>query len=288
MRPELIELVVRHSKEVAPRPTSVRARLPVLEGLRAVVFDIYGTLMVSGTGDISLADAGDQDELLFDVLRDFGLEPEPDVSPASCYLQCIQKEHARRKEEGISFPEVEIREIWKELLSFCQGSEVGPERLEELALIYECRINPVWPMPGFVEVMNDLNSRRLKLGIVSNAQFYTPALFPALTGRSLSQWGVDSALCVWSFEEREGKPSRNLFRKCAAALAKEGIQPGEALFVGNDYRKDVEASAAVGFRTALFAGDTRSLRPRDYEDDGVPDAILTDLRQIPVLLGAER
>ena len=43
----------------------------------------------------------------------------------------------------------------------------------------------------------------------------------------------------------------------------------------------VAPAAAQGFRTALFAGDARSLRKR--EDDGLtvrPDLILTDLDQL--------
>ena len=46
------------------------------------------------------------------------------------------------------------------------------------------------------------------------------------------------------------------------ALGKNGVAPGEVLYVGNDMLNDVYAAGQVGFRTALFAGDQRSLRMR--------------------------
>ena len=46
-------------------------------------------------------------------------------------------------------------------------------------------------------------------------------------------------------------------------------------------RNDIATASAVGFRTALFAGDRRSLRWRT--EDGIktqPDVVLTELSQI--------
>jgi putative hydrolase of the HAD superfamily len=46
---------------------------------------------------------------------------------------------------------------------------------------------------------------------------------------------------------------------------------------------DVFAASQVGFRTALFAGDARSLRRRDQDPrcaGATPDVILTELTQL--------
>ena len=55
------------------------------------------------------------------------------------------------------------------------------------------------------------------------------------------------------------------------------------LYVGNDLRNDIWPASLTGCRTALFAGDARSLRLR--EDDPRyasvdPDRIVTALSQI--------
>jgi putative hydrolase of the HAD superfamily len=48
-------------------------------------------------------------------------------------------------------------------------------------------------------------------------------------------------------------------------------------------RKDICPAAGVGFRTALFAGDARSLRLGDEESPGCgmkPDLVITALNQL--------
>ena len=57
--------------------------------------------------------------------------------------------------------------------------------------------------------------------------------------------------------------------------------------VGNDVRNDLLGARAAGLRTALFAGDARSLRLR--RDDPrcaavCPDLVLTHLSQLPLAL----
>ena len=55
------------------------------------------------------------------------------------------------------------------------------------------------------------------------------------------------------------------------------------MYVGNDMLNDIASAAKVGLRTALFAGDARSLRWRkgDERVEGVvPDLVLTDLLQL--------
>jgi len=53
------------------------------------------------------------------------------------------------------------------------------EKILRLAVEYECRVNPVWPMPAALETIETLRARGFRLGIVSNAQFYTPLIIEA-------------------------------------------------------------------------------------------------------------
>ncbi|MHC4986693.1 MAG: HAD family hydrolase, partial [Planctomycetota bacterium] len=67
----------------------------------------------------------------------------------------------------------------------------------------------------------------------------------------------------------------------------DGIEPGQALYVGNDVRNDIAPARSLGMRTALFAGDARSLRLRADDPDcggAQPDAVVTALPQILELL----
>ena len=113
-------------------------------------------------------------------------------------------------------------------------------------------------------------------------------MFPAFLGRSLEELGFAEDLQVYSFVEREGKPSTALYEKLACQLAAHDLTPAETLYVGNDLRNDVWPAQQVGFKTVLFAGDERSLRWRKDDPccaDVQPDAVVTGLWELIGLLG---
>ena len=133
-----------------------------------------------------------------------------------------------------------------------------------------------------------LQEKGLVLGIISNAQFYTPHVVDGTTGVVLRGGIIPEEMIIFSYEEGEGKPSRRLFEKLAVAAKKQGIQPEEILYVGNDFVKDIEPAQEVGFRAALFAGDARSLRTGSAslsEACATADVVLTELAQLREVLG---
>lgn len=289
----LAAFVRARSQPLAPKPTEETPYLPKLEGIRAVVFDIYGTIFMSASGDISLAQAESRDVPLAQALCEAGLTGLETAGLAERFHACIAEAHKERRVQGIEYPEVEIREVWQAFLRSLPESSgaaalaTDEDALARLAIAYETAVNPIWPMPWLAEMLAQLRERGLALGIVSNAQFYTQELFPAFLGASREGCGFPDARCVWSHDLREGKPSRRLYQRLAESLKAEGILPHEAIFVGNDMRNDIWPAQLEGFRTALFAGDARSLRWRkdDTRVQGVkPDAILTELSQLPGIL----
>ena len=131
-------------------------------------------------------------------------------------------------------------------------------------------------MPGLVDTLNELHQRGLKISIISNAQFYTPLLFDALIGKSLSELNICTDCAIWSYILKEGKPSQRLYELSANHLFKiYQIDPNQVLYVGNDIRNDIWPAQSVGFKTALFAGDKLSLRRR--KDDPQCKRIEADL-----------
>jgi len=207
----------------------------------------------------------------------------------------IEDAHAVSKARGIETPEIDVLEIWGLVLSRwnAEGRIFPTADIDsrDFALEYETLANPVWPMPGAAECLDRLRTVGFVLGIVSNAQFYTRLLFPALLGKTLDGLGFEPDLQVFSFEHGFGKPGRGLCEVASKRLASRGILPNETLFVGNDMLNDVAPAAAVGFRTALFAGDARSLRLRDGDPrvEGVaPDLVLTSWDQLPGCLTTQR
>ena len=291
---DLVERIRRLSRPCDPEPTGHVTRLKPMPDIRAVIFDIYGTLLISGTGDIGPAGDYEDEEALHAAFSAAGIPAgviPQDVRVSELLVRHIHIAQDERRRQGIEFPEVDITRVWKAVLDDLSryGLVESPDDalLQALAIEYECRDNPVWPMPGVREMLGSLQRRGIRLGIVSNAQFYTPLMLRALLGNTPGELGFDAALCAWSWQVLEGKPSPRLFQQVREQLAGDGIMAEQTLYVGNDCLKDIWPAAGAGWKTALFAGDARSLRLR--EDDErccglLPDLIIDDLRQLEDIL----
>lgn len=276
-----------------PVPGDITPEIRQLPEIRAVLFDVYGTLVQSAAGEIS-HHAGEGKSAPFYRLAE-GL-PGPISfdrieALAKRYYEKIAEVHTARRALGVQHPEVDIVTVWhslaEEFPELHRGGQDGHfPQARWLALRFELEANPVAPMPRAREVIEELRERGIRLGIVSNAQFYTPLLFPLLFDGSPEELGFEFS--VWSYQEGEAKPSVKLYQNAADWFAKAyNLEPGSLLMVGNDMRNDVAPAAAVGMKTALFGGDRRSLRLRSDDPASTgwqPDVILTALTQLREVL----
>ena len=279
---------IRAIRDRAPKvpvicPKNAIARINKISDIRAVVFDIYGTLISSGVGDISLSSKSNSNDELRNALFNQGIEVLSSDSTRlnDLLFESIKYFQRKRSKEGVCYPEVEIREVWKYFLEKLLTKKLidplpAGLDIEGLIIDYECRVNPTKPMPGLVDTLNELHQRGLKISIISNAQFYTPLLFDALIGKCLSELNICLECAIWSYVLRESKPSQRLYELSANHLFKiYQIDPNQVLYVGNDIRNDIWPAQSVGFKTALFAGDKLSLRRR--KDDPQCKQIEADL-----------
>lgn len=288
MEERLEDIVRRRLHPLVPRPTGETPRLPALPGIRAFVFDVYGTLLISASGDVGVEpDDVPAPALAFrEAAEAVGLSPAPNAERAAeVYREAIDRSHARSRASGIEHPEVDAVAIWRETLERLAPADAlrDEAELRRFALEYELRANPIWPMPNCRETLAAIRDAGLPCGIVSNAQFYTPISLAAVLDSDLPSLGFKQDLCVYSFAHGQAKPGTHLYELAAEAFAKRGVAPAEILYVGNDLLKDAYPASQVGFRTALFAGDARSLRKREGDDrvrGFQADAVVTDLSQL--------
>ena len=283
---------IRSSKIAEPVrvPNGESPQLQKLTGIRAVVFDVYGTLISSGVGDISLASQSNRDASLRASLVENGFELS-DASHEQALDQrlnaIICQHQAKRRLEGMDYPEVEIRSVWQELIHTMRKENwidsVKGGEIEDCIIDYECRVNPTQAM-NLLDTLQTIQERGLTMSIISNAQFYTELLFEAWVNQSIDSLNFSPACNVWSYQELIAKPSAQLYTIAADRLFQHlAIHPKEVLYIGNDIRNDIWPAQKIGFKTALFAGDDRSLRRRENDPDCahvIPDLVLTDLAQI--------
>ena len=284
------DILRRHARPLEPIPTGEQPSVRRLERVRAVLFDVYGTLVVSASGEVGTVEATQRADAFSAALDACGIAASFDAEDGVKRLgEKIRASHERSRLAGIEYPEVDIVAVWRATLEdlFAEQSVTNPRDgildYRQLAVEYEARTNPVWPMPGAEASLATIRDRGFMLGLISNAQFYTPLVFEALWNRSVGELGFDPELAIYSYRLGEAKPSETLFEAAIDVLARREVGPHQILYVGNDLLNDITPASKLGLVTALFAGDARSLRRRagDPRVAGIePDLILTDLHQL--------
>ena len=293
MRSDNRDGILKRLSPLSPIPTDITESGNPPAGIKAVLFDVYGTILISGSGDIGIASVQHGAFGLAELLKSLGYGSNTEMAARripGLLEQFIAERHAELRDLDVDYPEVEIRDIWRRIIDTLWDEGLldemnGHEPIEELSLGYELEVNPVWSMPGFPDVVETLSKAGFRLGIVSNAQFYTPLILEALCGKSLTQMGFEDHLCIWSYKTARAKPSPLMFSDPITELAKDDITPERILYVGNDMLNDITAAASVGCRTCLFAGDKRSLRLRDGDSRVTihPDMTITRLSSLNIL-----
>lgn len=269
-------------------PTGLAPKLKPLPQIRAVLFDVYGTLLISSTGDIELT-ARPKEDLEW-ALRQTSVPFTARAGDPDYLREEIERRHEELRSNGVAYPEVDILDIWSRVLRRLKKegriswAPDGKEALRWLAARHELRGNPVWRMPFADVALNEFARRGIVMGIVSNAQFYTPLVLCHLFDRAtLGEIGFQEDLCVFSYLHGIAKPDTTLFALVLERLRRRGIEPEQTLYMGNDVRNDIQPAARLKIRTALFAGDFHGLRLREEDERfrGVaPDLVLTRWDQI--------
>lgn len=288
-RLQLVEVIRNSSSPLEPVETGIERRSAVLSDVSVVLFDVYGTLFVSGSGDVGTAKTRHRDDHFAEaVVAATGMSVGRDaaVGIRESYFRAIESDHRDAHRRGIEHPEVDIAAVWERVLgenALTIGLEaVPPSLVRRVAVEYEIRANPVWPMPNARRLLEVLRNSRLAAGIVSNAQFFTPLLFDALLGMSPQELGMRDDLSAWSYRLGVAKPAPEMFANAVRGLP-VGRSSQNVLYVGNDMLNDVWTANQVGFRTCLFAGDARSLRLRETRPECrslAPDLVITRLEQL--------
>jgi len=246
--------------------------------IQCILFDIYGTLFISESGDIGISKkTSSQMQKLEHLVRQFNIRKKPRELIRELF-QVIEDEHRRLRSTGIDYPEIQIDRIWKQIL---KSDDLAMVR--RFAIQYELIVNPVYPMPHLKSTLAACRRKSLPMGIISNAQFFTPLLFEWFLDAGMKGLGFHPDLVFLSYRIRRAKPSTWPFQKAAAAIRALGLKPSSALYVGNDMLNDIYPANQLGFQTALFAGDARSLRLRTEDSrcrNLSADLILTDLAQL--------
>lgn len=194
---------------------------------KAVLFDLYGTLLVYGNMDRAF---GLWYDSIASALRTFGR----DLSGGE--VKKLFKNFFTTPAEYSD--ELTIYERRIEILLNSIGIRVSKEWLHEFSdHSMDGWQKEIQLHPEAVELLNELKSRGFKTGIVSNFD-HSPHVRRILRTMGLAQ-RLDTV--ILSGEVRLKKPDERIFKLAAASLK---LTPGEVLFVGDDAEEDSGAKNA--------------------------------------------
>jgi len=286
-RKKYISIIKEYSGPLESIPTGLEDRGEIKDSIKAIFFDIYGTLFISGSGDISTSGGKNYPESLGEafagLLKRYGIEESPG-NVYRRYIKTVELIHQELKSRGVDHPEVKIEKVWMRVLG------LSKREARTFSVEYEVIANPVWPMPHLKATLDHFRKRGLLMGLISNAQFYTPLLFDALLDISCCRAGFRRRLCIFSYKYGYAKPSTFLFDLARKRLDKMSVLPRNSLYVGNDMLNDMVPASKCGFHTALFAGDSRSLRLRTDDKQCskiIPDLIVTSLNNLTEIINTD-
>jgi hypothetical protein len=286
------------------QPPRARPHLVAMPEVRAVTWNVYGTLLAISTGNLLFEHPQKfvMDIALDKTVQEFKMWSSMSRKPGqpADYLREIygrvMDEQKLAPSPGGKYPEMIAERVWqsivKKLLQKDYKFDTGfygslNEYSRKIAYFFHASLQGTACYAGAAEAVAHVQSHGLAQGLIADAQCFTLVQLR----RGLTQDGgtagvdmlFDRPLRALSNEQGARKPSDRLFKHFLAAASARGLEPHQVLHVGSRISQDMVPAKKLGMRTALFAGDKESLQatPEQLKDPATrPDALLTYLGQI--------
>jgi HAD superfamily hydrolase (TIGR01549 family) len=234
-------------------------------GIRGIVFDVGGTIMLS-SDDRPFESANAAAAADFLDARNPRLDRQRFISTLLHWLR--EKPKADSDHRQIYSTREILASVAREL-----GASLSEETLAELENAFNAPyISGAEPIPGIYEAVLELHCR-YRLAVISNTRSH--GLIEGIVRRFGLYEAFDPFLTSAGFGWR--KPSRRIF---SALLEQWKVAPNEVVMVGDSLRKDVAAAQSAGMKGVLFRAASRET------DGGTADAVAESAADLPAIITA--
>jgi FMN phosphatase YigB (HAD superfamily) len=290
-------------------PVLAQPYLKPLPGIRAVAWDVYGTLLRISDGELLFQhpQAMRMEVALDKTLQEFNLWHSMSRKPGApweylqtLYLRAYDDLRLAGSGRKGDLTEIDAAKLWRKVLGKLDLDEYTydetlygdlDELSEKMAYFFHSALQGVEAATGALDTLTLLSQAGIVSGVVADGQCFTPVQML----RALGQQGtLPAAGFLWepratvlSFGEGVRKPSKSLYLRAIERFRSLGLEPQQVLYVGARLREDLTIAKSLGFRTVLYAGDKVSLRAAlaDLRDPAVkPDRMITELIQVRDIL----
>jgi FMN phosphatase YigB (HAD superfamily) len=291
-----------------PEPPKARPHLKRLRNVRAVLWNVYGTLLAIPFGELVFEHPTDyvMTMALEKTITEFKMWASMSRKPGapSEYMghlyRTILEEQRMAPSPGEKFPEILAERVWEGVLKKLFAKEYNfdagfygslNEYSKKIAYFFHSSLQATAAYPGAARALRTVADAGLAQGLCGDGQCFTTLQLQRGLSRLDASLRLDDvipqSLCVLSCHVNGRKPSERLFQRALDELAQRGIEPAEVLHVGTRLAHDVVPAKKLGLRTALYAGDRASLdapKSQVNEKGLKPNVLLTDLTQIAEII----
>ena len=282
-----------------------------LPGIRAVIWNVYGTLLRITDGELLLLPTQQirMQVALEKTIQEFNMwqsmtrkSGAPWEHLFTQYKDLVAEMQLTVTAKKGDVGQVSSTKLWRKLISRLEQKEYAydvdfygdpDEYAEKVAFFFHSCLQGVAEMDHAAAVVKAVAEAGLVQGLLADGQSFTRTqllrAFQATTKLPQFDRLFAAGCVVLSCDVGVKKPSRTLFTTAAEAFAQQGLDPAEVLYVSSRWPDDLTVAKQTGFRTALFAGDKNSVQAPAEElliSDLRPDRLLTELTQIRNLLEA--
>jgi FMN phosphatase YigB (HAD superfamily) len=286
----------------APAPAAPKATpyLKPLDGIRAVTWGVYGTLLTLAEGRLLFLhpDLLCMEVALDKTIHEFNMWNSMSRKPGAPW-EYMFYQYKRLVDERLlaaspvpgEAPEIDAAGIWQVLIERLGKKEFSwdeslygeiEEFSQKVAWFFHRALQGAAATPQAVTALKHVKKAGLAQGLIGDGQCFTLVqLTRALANPVASVFSRNSAFLSCDYGVRQ--PAASLFESCLARLAKAGIAPEEILHIAPRLKEELAPAKKLGMRTALYAGDAASLAATaaEVKDPELrPDRILTDLAQV--------
>ncbi|MCH2209939.1 MAG: HAD family hydrolase [Fuerstiella sp.] len=295
-----------------PPPVAVQATpfIKPLDGIRIVLWDVYGTLLRTTGGTFclvpdpqtSLEVALEKTIYEFNMWNSMYRKPGP---PWKSMINIFVRYHKRlsmaaTKRHG-DLTDPDLVDIWEAIITRLFDKNYSYDKnfygdirqySEKVAYFFHSNLQGVEARPGAVQAMQDLHAIEIRQGVLADGQVFSfTQMLRALTRQGklpplAAMFHPDAVL--FSYELGIRKPSRSLFELTVERLKAAGFLPEQILHISCRMEADLKPAKAIGMRTALLAAEKTGLEARSklLKDSATrPDRLLTDLSQVATVFG---
>lgn len=280
-----------------------------LAGIRAVTWNIYGTLLRISDGELLFdhPQAIRMEVAIEKTIHEFNMwnsmvrrlgKPSESLLPK--YRNAIADAQLRSGNQKGDFPEVDSAQIWGDIVRLLEKKDYEYDHgvygdhdqlCEKIAYFFHASLQGTEASHKALFTLNSIAEAGLKQSILANAQCFS---LVQLT-RALRQQGTiqhagllfSDSLNTLSYEWGIRKPSVSLFAQSILRHKSIGIEPSQILHVGTRMTEDLVIAKSCGMRTVFYAADRTSLQatPEELKNPETrPDRLITDLQQLRDIL----